>query len=34
MEAIYESAQTGKSVRLTGAAPGELDRFRGSPPQS
>jgi hypothetical protein len=34
MEAIYESAQTGKPVRLMAAAPSALDRFRGSPPQS
>jgi predicted dehydrogenase len=34
MEAIYESAKTGKPVRLMAAAPSELDRFRGSPPQS
>ena len=34
MEAIYESANTGKPVRLIAAAPGELDQFRGTPPQS
>jgi predicted dehydrogenase len=34
MEAIYESAKTGKPVRLMEAAPRELDRFRGTPPQS
>jgi predicted dehydrogenase len=33
MEAIYESAKTGKPVRLKAAASSELDRFRGSPPQ-
>jgi predicted dehydrogenase len=33
MEAIYESANTGKPVRLKAAASTELDRFRGSPPQ-
>jgi NAD(P)-dependent dehydrogenase (short-subunit alcohol dehydrogenase family) len=34
MEAIYESAKTGKPVQLMAAAPSELDRFRRSPPQS
>jgi predicted dehydrogenase len=34
MEAIYESAKTGKLVQLMAGAPSELDRFRGSPPQS
>jgi predicted dehydrogenase len=34
MEAIYESANTKKPVRLIAATPGELDQFRGSPPQS
>jgi predicted dehydrogenase len=33
MAAIYESAGTGKPVRLTSAAPGQLDPFRGSKPQ-
>ena len=33
MAAIYESANTGKPVRLTLAAPGHLDQFRGSMPQ-
>jgi predicted dehydrogenase len=33
MAAIYESANTGKPVRLTPAAPGQLDQFRGSKPQ-
>ena len=36
MEAIYESASSGKPVRITtpGAAPGKLDLFRGAPPKS
>jgi predicted dehydrogenase len=34
MEAIYESAKTAKPVRLTADASSELDRFRGSPPQT
>ena len=36
MEAIYESAATGKPVKITtpGAVPGKLDLFRGTEPKS
>jgi predicted dehydrogenase len=34
MEAIYESANTGKPVRLKEAAVSQLDQFRGSQPEN
>jgi predicted dehydrogenase len=34
MAAIYDSASTGKPVRLNVSGAGQRDQFRGSPPQS